>query len=92
MRQRVRSCVDDPVEVGDDSITVEITFRSTDPDFDFELEFHAVVWTRDGIVSSLTLSGGLDDDFESTPPERSLLEDLVADADEKLQEVIDEDG
>lgn len=82
----------DPIEdLGDDSITVEVSFRADEPT-DFELEFDIAIWTRDGIVSSLSLTGGLDDDFESTPPDREQLEDLAVAADEKLEAAIEEDG
>lgn len=79
------------VEVGDDSLTVEITFDLTEP-IPFEVSSLLVLWERDGIVSSLAVTGGVDDDLESRPPDRELLETLVEEADTKLQRVIDEDG
>ncbi|HXH59432.1 hypothetical protein [Iamia sp.] len=81
----------DQVEVGDDSLTVEITFDLTEP-IPFELSSLLVLWERDGILSSLGVTGGVDADFDSRPPDRELLETLVTDADTKLQQVIDEDG
>lgn len=81
----------DQVEVGDDSLTVEITFDLTAP-IPFDASSLFVVWERNGIVSSLGVTGGVNADLESRPPDRELLETLVTDADVKLERVIDEDG
>ena len=83
--------VDDGPDVGDASIRVDITVSTTEP-VEVEAGLAAVLWARDGIVSSVTLSGAIDDDLEAEDPDEDLLEDLVQEADERLQEAIDEDG
>lgn len=88
---QIEYTLSDPIDVGDDSVALTVSFQAEEP-VPFDLEFEGIVWVRDGILSSLLLSGSLDEDLESTPPDRSLLEDLAVEADEKLQQVIEEDG
>lgn len=88
---QIEYALGDPIDVGDESLTLELSLALEEP-FAVEVEFTGVLWVRDGILSSLLLTGALDDDLESTPPDRDLLEELAVEADEKLQQVIDEDG
>ncbi|QYG92008.1 hypothetical protein HC251_05865 [Iamia sp. SCSIO 61187] len=82
--------VDDVVEVGDDSLTLELTVELTEP-FEISAVSLGVLWERSGTFASITTTGEVDQEtFATEDPDEGFLEDLVTRADEKLAEVIDE--
>ncbi|MGI8937477.1 MAG: hypothetical protein ACR2JF_04525 [Iamia sp.] len=79
------------VDVGDDSLTLIIDYEITEPARS-AVQLLDVLWVRSGLLSQLSVSTGSRDDGVLTAEDRALLVDLVAVADERLVEVIDEDG
>ncbi len=82
--------VDDVVEVGDESVTLQLEIELQEP-FDISVTTLSVLWERDGTQASVNVSGAIDEEtFESSEPDEGLLRDVVERADERLAEVIDE--
>lgn len=81
----------DAPDVGDDAIALDITVSAEAEGFSFEVEGVVVAWTRDGNDSVIAYLGGIDDEtFAAVPIDEDLLDEIVATADDKLAEVIEE--
>ncbi|MGI8939215.1 MAG: hypothetical protein ACR2JF_13585 [Iamia sp.] len=78
------------VDVGDDSLTLVIDFSISQP-VQSTVQLEDVLWVRSGILSQVSVSTGAGEETVSDE-DRTLLEELVGVADERLVEVIDEDG
>lgn len=81
----------EPVDVGDDSVSLRLSIVLDEP-VNIEVETLWVIWTRDGITSSVAVTGEVDDDLVFTEPDPALLLSAVEKADTKLEDVIDEAG
>lgn len=81
----------EPVEVGDDSVSIEFSL-DIDAPVAVEIQALMVAWTRDGVASSVTVTGPVGADLVGEDADPALLRSAVRTADAKLSEVIDDAG
>lgn len=81
----------EPVEVGDDSVSIEFSLEIDAP-VAVEIQALMVAWTRDGLGSSVTVTGPVGADLVGEDADPALLRSAVREADAKLVEVIGDAG
>jgi len=79
----------DPVDVGDDNVTLDYSLSFTEP-FEVDIDFLWVIWSRDGTIGGVSITGAIDDELNAGEPDRELFEATAEKADAKLEEVIDD--